>query len=1192
MSIGEICSILKYVFLGLDCLVLLFLIIYSLIGLKNGVWKSLASLAALAIPLVIMLFCLTPITNWVLSLDISGLLKNFNLPLKGNSVSEILTNLIAMKLYDGNSTLVESSRVLTLCEGVAGFVVKQFIYSIWITLTFVIVYPINKFIIKKIFFRKKPLQEGEKKEKPSVLSRFLGMGTSLAKSILLFILFVLPIYGTLSLTSDVIDTVSRSLATEDSVKLNVKKSSSIFTNLTGTDKLVETSNSQQILGFSLAEWGNLKSTIDNSFLENNFFSKTRSKNTNLTIDASYLQVFATIDTKDGKLNIIKEYGKAKPIVPLIYKVVDKISQKDFNFNQLTTEDIDAINSFLLDSSILQIIFPALMEYGAYYMDKTYGENSPLKPDMMQDVDWKTEIPALTNLIISILTEAQALGVDVENPQDILNNKNIATSFKNIVSSLLSSTIIKTYLLPVVIDKAITNLSSQYESLKSITDLLNAPKIMSILENNSDDAVDIAQTLYKYISIYKSGTEKIDWQSDVLATDINNVLSKFFAFDIIKTHEKEWVEALLKLKDLSEYVDYTKLFTGLDSVEWETEVSKLISCLQDFVKVIPNDGKITLDAILSDETKFNKLITDFSNSKLLKVTLQSSFDKLITKATSSIPEDLRPLVESLNLSKFETLDDTQFQNELSNLSSLVFNIKKLLDPVTNEIVIEGHTKEIETVLTELFSLNIVMGSETNLINQLLNKVDESIVFTDEELTGVNFVNEAPLLSKLIVDGYAIFKNGLTDANELLTKYYSDMQSLVTTSSESSFLQQVVKKILTHYGKNLVETNNDLKAIVNFDNINNVSKANYKAEMLNLLTILKQASTLGILSGTFDLSNSKGLGDFVKSSVNCLLIKPNQGVFVKYIFDKAGMNSYLGTLGITLSYEVADWSKEAEALGNVVESLNTITNHTFDFSLVIDNLMNNTEVVGLGELLTAWDKSSILSPILFTVLGKGLSSATTGYSVTIAFSETEKAKVRSNSWSVEATAITSVLSKAKTLIDSVNENITSIDEAQVVLLMESASKGLIATKALDNLLKQMLGDSYTLDLSTQEKMGDDANQNLVKNLISAAKAAYEISNSTFDLTSKSSTDNLLSALSFLGTQKEEEVMPILDKVVDNQSVSFSDVSTSVPLLQEVITIYQASDHQSSFSTSDIPATTLEKIDANTFASALINLLKIYK
>ena len=212
-----------------------------------------------------------------------------------------------------------------------------------------------------------------------------------------------------------------------------------------------------------------------------------------------------------------------------------------------------------------------------------------------------------------------------------------------------------------------------------------------------------------------------------------------------------------------------------------------------------------------------------------------------------------------------------------------------------------------------------------------------------------------------------------------------------------------------------------------------------------------------------------------------------------FDKAGMNSYLGTLGITLSYEVADWSKEAEALGNVVESLNTITNHTFDFSLVIDNLMNNTEVVGLGELLTAWDKSSILSPILFTVLEKGLSSATTGYSVTIAFSETEKAKVRSNSWSVEATAITSVLSKAKTLIDSVNENITSIDEAQVVLLMESASKGLIATRALDNLLKQMLGDSYTLDLSTQEKMGDDANQNLVKNLISAAKAAYEISNS---------------------------------------------------------------------------------------------------
>jgi hypothetical protein len=1371
LSVNSICSVLSTVLLILDIGIGVFLFIYLIFGFVKGFKKSLLSFLALVIPVIVLLLILDSVAGKILSINLSGIISKLHISMSGSTVKEVITNLVSSKLYEGDATLASSSRIMTLCEGISVFSIRVFVYSIGISLIFFIIYPINKLIFHIIFVH------GPKKDKdgnpihPDLQSRIPGMVLGFLKSFVLLLLFVFPIYGFVSLGSDIIGTVGETLAVNKAeTESDVISSQTIFTTHLAMSKLdAQEDNSATVLGMSLSDLMEIKETIDGSFLEKNILSKTKDKETGLSIDVRLIQSFANVETQDGKLNIIKEYGLMKPVIPVCYQMISQFQSEDgfvFDENTLSLENIDLLEKYLTSSTAINSIVPTVIEYLNYYLSKTQGENLSIDLSQMEDIVWKDEIVNFAKCICDVLRACVTLNLDVKNTQEVLKSTALPNLIATCTKSMAKSKLIMNYLVPLALSYVKEKVPTG-ENYQALVDMITVDLIKNLLDNDVDNLVEVVQLIVKYTSIQSSETEKIDWASEEFSKDISTVITDFFDMSVVKQNEKAWIEAILTCVDLTEYIDYEKLFVNLDEMNWETEKNALIKTAQDFVVLLP-EGEINYQELLQKEGII-QVAEDIGASPFLHKLLNSSIERLLQRADSSLPDDARGILTDLSLEAFYNLTDDEFKaeikqtakvaqtaakdysiyqsesekidwqsteiqtdietilsfalghslvrgnetklievaiskmentdwvnkgffldevekinwveekqgfirmvqkavvllpegakldkldvlsllnqtekvdaleeemvqsslaqaylqtslvnlvdslegkvpdsiyqilkklnlDEIRNLSKDAYQqeIRNLFDlvqialPVFNsEFKLEGNEALLEEVLTKLFALQLVKGVEADLFNECFAQVGINLTFTQTELSGIDISSEATTIAQTGYDVYLLVKDSEFNLETLIKDKYSSLEAIITESSNSQTMILLVKKLFTSYGKEAVQ-NTDLVDVIRFDSLQNITSASFKNDMLQMLSLLKDVSEFGLLEGNFVLPAAEKLGSFVENMLTSVVVKGNEEKAIAYAFDKAQLTSLLQNWDITLDYhQVTSWSTEAHTLNQLLVAFGTMSDNTYDFTKVFTNLVHGEKVDSLKDLLSNMDQSQILSKELFTILEKGFKNEDSSCSIDIHFSEDEKTKVRANGWDKEAQAITDVITSAQVILEN-GTDLDQINENQIVGLMKKAGKGYIASKLMDNILHQVLGEKYVLDLSTPEQMSSDANQTLVKNLIIAGKKIALASANKLDLADSSATDGLISSLKYLGSQEETVVRPLLEEQLGSY-IDYEDITEGATLVETVLETYQQSTHQDSFSESDIDSETLSSLSQNAFARTILDLLGIYE
>ena len=203
-------------FMILDIVVLVFLAISLVAGLIRGFRKSLRRFIALLIPTVLLFIFLTPLTNAVMKTKVD-LAKIDNIvqvipdeyTTETYSIDSAISLVIGSAIYPDDPALQENSEVQKLAYGASSMVVKIIVYFIGLIAVWILSIIIR--IILRIIF-------GKAKRS----GRLIGLGIGFGQFILIFIIFLLPLFGMLSFASSLIHDVSEYTKEEETMEMVVE----------------------------------------------------------------------------------------------------------------------------------------------------------------------------------------------------------------------------------------------------------------------------------------------------------------------------------------------------------------------------------------------------------------------------------------------------------------------------------------------------------------------------------------------------------------------------------------------------------------------------------------------------------------------------------------------------------------------------------------------------------------------------------------------------------------------------------------------------------------------------------------------------------------------------------------------------------------------------------------------------------
>lgn len=814
-------------FLVLDVLVLIVLAVCLLGGLIRGFKKSLRKLIALAIPTICLFIFLGPITNAVMNIEVDlGKINNIvdvipeEYSEESYSIDGALTMVVSNYIYPDDASLQEESEVKELASAISTMVIKIVVYFSCLFLVWIVSLIIG--LILRIFFGK------EKRG-----AKLLGLALGAANFAIAFVLLLLPLFGTLSLTSSILHDVASYQPENQEEELPL-------------DDIIYYADLYE-------------DTITKKYVLNTA-TKILCTNKSLSCDAQFVAGGLTFEVHGEKVKLLDEYLNIKDAIPSIIKVVNVVNElnseevKIVKLSNFTDDDIENISSILKDSKLIRVIIPAVLEYSVYNMrNDENGYTDILKK--LNDLDWNEELNSLA-AIIDVLKEHNELEINVGELDYIIKSEGVINLVEDLLNGTLKVKLVTDILIPIAIDTLEEQFTSDefkdynidFSNIKTINWAISGTEFVSTALNIYREYLDvnIDFTDFKVALNDEKLPDFVSYTFDEIekSTIITDNLLPILMQVLLANLEKN--ESLSNL-DIN--------FDELKEVNWKNNLDQIKVLVHDLIisyqtlDINPDDYKAVL--------KNNKLQTELSKAITNILDCEVFADYILPIVMNVLVEKLETN-ESLNSFGFDfaEIKNTNWKEEISSIKDILIEFLDAyqgLDFNKDEWTKILDNENLATYIKDIFEAsksssvisNHIIPKLPNKLHELIDKMDSSIdVSFLKELITEESINQ--LLTNDVEKLIDLFKEiktlGLLDKQELNFNDPVTQDNLIKVIKKVFDLSVVEGKEETIFKSiigiiNIEETLAEYSITLNYENV-----SNWDTEVDYMCTIFKNAMSI--------------------------------------------------------------------------------------------------------------------------------------------------------------------------------------------------------------------------------------------------------------------------------------------------------------------------------------------------------------
>lgn len=941
-------------FLILDVLVLIILAICLLGGLIRGFKKSLRKLIALAIPTICLFIFLGPITNAVMEKEVDlGKINNIvdiipeEYTEETYSINGALTMVVSNYIYPDDASLQEESEVKELASAISTMVIKIVVYFLCLFLVWIASLIIG--LILRIFFGK------EKRG-----AKLLGLALGAANFAIAFVLLLLPLFGTLSLTSSILHDVASYQPENQEEGLPL-------------DQVIYYADSYE-------------ETITKKYILNTA-TKVLCTNKSLSCDAQFVAGGLSFEVHGEKVKLLDEYLSIKDAIPSIIKVVNVVNElnseevKIVKLSNFTDDDIENISSILKDSKLIRVIIPAILEYSVYSMrNDENGYGDILKK--LNDLDWNEELNSIA-AIIDVLKEHNELEINVGEIDYIIKSEGVI----NLVEDLLNGTLKVKLITEVLIPLGIDMLEEQFTSGDFKDYNIDFSNIKTInWATSGTEFVSTALNIYReYLNVDIDFTDfKVALNDEKLPDFVSYTFDEIEKSTIITDNLLPILMQVL-LANLEKNESLSNLdinFDELKEVNWKNNLDQIKVLVHDLIisyqtlDINPDDYKAVL--------KNNKLQTELSKAITNILDCEVFADYILPIVMNVLVEKLETN-ESLSSFGFDfaQIKNTNWKTEISSIKDILIEFLDAyqgLDFNKDEWTKILDNENLATYIKDIFEAsksstvisNHIIPKLPNKLHELIDNMDSSIDISFlKELITEESINQ--LLTNDVEKLIDVFKEiktlGLLDKQELdfndpttqdtLIKVIKKVFDLsVVEGKEESIFKSIIGII------NIEETLAEYSITLNYENV-----SDWNTEVDYMCTIFKNA--MSITGGLDNLDFSSLLTDVRTDEEKTMIAEIVAAIGYSDVFGDS-IYTILDTVSTNIDpncdieltneekhliEEVNGWNFEAMHLLNLVEKIENVD---------LDKQYEDLDADAVKDLMIYSSESVISTKVLGTVL----------------------------------------------------------------------------------------------------------------------------------------------------------------------------------------------------------------------------------
>ena len=941
-------------FLVLDVLVLIILAICLLGGLIRGFKKSLRKLIALAIPTICLFIFLGPITNAVMEKEVDlGKINNIvdiipeEYTEETYSINGALTMVVSNYIYPDDASLQEESEVKELASAISTMVIKIVVYFLCLFLVWIASLIIG--LILRIFFGK------EKRG-----AKLLGLTLGAANFAIAFVLLLLPLFGTLSLTSSILHDVA-SYQPE-----NQEEGLPLDQLIYYADLYEETITKKYIL---------------------NTATKVLCTNKSLSCDAQFVAGGLSFEVHGEKVKLLDEYLSIKDAIPSIIKVVNVVNElnseevKIVKLSNITDDDIENISSILKDSKLIRVIIPAILEYSVYSMrNDENGYGDILKK--LNDLDWNEELNSIA-AIIDVLKDHNELEINVGEIDYIIKSEGVI----NLVEDLLNGTLKVKLITEVLIPLGIDMLEEQFTSGDFKDYNIDFSNIKTInWATSGTEFVSTALNIYReYLNVDIDFTDfKVALNDEKLPDFVSYTFDEIEKSTIITDNLLPILMQVL-LANLEKNESLSNLdinFDELKEVNWKNNLDQIKVLVHDLIisyqtlDINPDDYKAVL--------KNNKLQTELSKAITNILDCEVFADYILPIVMNVLVEKLEAN-ESLSSFGFDfaQIKNTNWKTEISSIKDILIEFLDAyqgLDFNKDEWTKILDNENLATYIKDIFEAsksstvisNHIIPKLPNKLHELIDNMDSSIDISFlKELITEESINQ--LLTNDVEKLIDVFKEiktlGLLDKQELDFNDPVSQDTLIKVIKKVFDLSVVEGKEETIFKSiigiiNIEETLAEYSITLNYENV-----SDWDTEVDYMCTIFKNA--MSITGGLDNLDFSSLLTDVRTDEEKTMIAEIVAAIGYSDVFGDS-IYTILDTVSTNIDpncsieltneekhliEEVNGWNFEAMHLLTLVEKIENVD---------LDKQYEDLDADSVKELMIYSSESVITTKVLGTVL----------------------------------------------------------------------------------------------------------------------------------------------------------------------------------------------------------------------------------
>lgn len=941
-------------FLVLDVLVLIVLAVCLLGGLIRGFKKSLRKLIALAIPTICLFIFLGPITNAVMEKEVDlGKINNIvdiipeEYTEETYSINGALTMVVSNYIYPDDASLQEESEVKEFASAISTMVIKIVVYFLCLFLVWIASLIIG--LILRIFFGK------EKRG-----AKLLGLALGAANFAIAFVLLLLPLFGTLSLTSSILHDVASYQPENQEEGLPL-------------DEIIYYADLYE-------------DTITKKYILNTA-TKILCTNKSLSCDAQFVAGGLTFEVHGEKVKLLDEYLSIKDAIPSIIKVVNVVNElnseevKIVKLSNITDDDIENISSILKDSKLIRVIIPAILEYSVYSMrNDENGYGDILKK--LNDLDWNEELNSIA-AIIDVLKDHNELEINVGEIDYIIKSVGVINLVEDLLNGTLKVKLITEVLIPLGIDMLEEQFTSgdfkdyniDFSNIKTINWAISGTEFVSTALNIYREYLDvnIDFTDFKVALNDEKLPDFVSYTFDEIekSTIITDNLLPILMQVLLANLEKN--ESLSNL-DIN--------FDELKEVNWKNNLDQIKVLVHDLIisyqtlDINPDDYKAVL--------KNNKLQTELSKAITNILDCEVFADYILPIVMNVLVEKLEAN-ESLSSFGFDfaQIKNTNWKTEISSIKDILIEFLDAyqgLDFNKDEWTKILDNENLATYIKDIFEAsksstvisNHIIPKLPNKLHELIDNMDSSIDISFlKELITEESINQ--LLTNDVEKLIDVFKEiktlGLLDKQELDFNDPVSQDTLIKVIKKVFDLSVVEGKEETIFKSiigiiNIEETLAEYSITLNYENV-----SDWDTEVDYMCTIFKNA--MSITGGLDNLDFSSLLTDVRTDEEKTMIAEIVAAIGYSDVFGDS-IYTILDTVSTNIDpncsieltneekhliEEVNGWNFEAMHLLTLVEKIENVD---------LDKQYEDLDADSVKELMIYSSESVITTKVLGTVL----------------------------------------------------------------------------------------------------------------------------------------------------------------------------------------------------------------------------------